>query len=86
MFVVPAKAGTQWRSYKRHWIPSPLSRGLKAAGMTVSWMRRRTFLTLTSGTAESHHSRYAISALYRIRCGRAPSSPSRFFLSASYSW
>jgi hypothetical protein len=33
--VVPAKAGTQWRSYKRHWNPSPLSRGLKAAGMTI---------------------------------------------------
>jgi hypothetical protein len=35
--VVPAKAGTQWRS-ERHWIPSPLSRELKAAGMTV-WER-----------------------------------------------
>jgi hypothetical protein len=20
--VVPAKAGTQWRAYKRHWIPA----------------------------------------------------------------
>ena len=27
-----------------------------------------------------------ISALKRRRCGRAPSSPRRFFLSASYSW
>ena len=26
--VVPAKAGTQWRSYKRHWIPA-------FAGMTM---------------------------------------------------
>jgi hypothetical protein len=26
------------------------------------------------------------SALYRGGCGRAPSSPSRFRLSASYSW
>ena len=27
-----------------------------------------------------------LSALKRMRCGRAPSSPRRFFLSASYSW
>jgi hypothetical protein len=26
--VVPAKAGTQWRSYERHWIPA-------FAGMTA---------------------------------------------------
>ena len=31
-------------------------------------------------------SRAYFSALKRMRCGRAPSSPRRFFLSASYSW
>src|SRR6266404_7111168 len=30
-----ASAGSQRRLSKRHWIPSPLSRGLKAAGMTA---------------------------------------------------
>ena len=33
--VVRAKAGIQRRSSRRHWVPSPLSGGLKAAGMTT---------------------------------------------------
>ena len=51
-----------------------------------------------SSTAKQHHraapsatcrdgtSTVYFSALKRSRCGRAPSSPRRFFLSASYSW
>ena len=39
LHVVPAKAGTQWRSHKRHWIPA-------FAGMTTEIFRDILILTV----------------------------------------
>jgi hypothetical protein len=39
--VVPAKAGTQWRSYKRHWIPA-------FAGMTILGILASNIVAVTN--------------------------------------